>query len=395
MLSISDTRIEDVLPFFSNKGIDVALLVPTDTGMDKSIMDATTPIRQFLLRNKIHDYDIQEQGPDNKVLYPAFFVTADGVIETTTSLYRPVTKNGDPRIWFKGLKQYCNPKNLLGIVSNGKALFIFNLSNPAIINAIQSDGIAAKILDDIADITNAVADELLTKLKIIHGMGFVDTVTRGDTGIGMTLERLLGIPPNADKTPDYKGIEIKATRKRIGRQNRVNLFSQVPNWEKSKLTAQEILDTYGYMKDGRKQLYVTVNATSPNPQGLFFYVDENVDTLFNKSRQTGTGVINDVALWELEALRDRLNEKHHETFWVKAANRTESDIEQFRFDSVVHTRKPNAHLLGALLDQSIITMDYTLSQKETRVRDHGYLFKIKPENVELLFPNPLYHELSS
>jgi hypothetical protein len=394
MLSISDTRIEDVLPFFSNKGIDVTLLVPTDTGMDKSIMDATTPVRQFLLRHKIHDYDIQDQGPDNKVLYPAFFVTAEGLVETTTSLYRPVTKSGDPRIWFKGLKQYCNPKNLLGIITNGKALFIFNLSNPGIINAIQRDGIAAKILDDITAISNAIADELLSKLNLIHGMGFVDTVTRGDTGIGMTLERLLGIPPNADKIPDYRGIEIKATRKRIGSQNRVNLFTQVPNWKKSKLSAQEILDIYGYMKDGRKQLYVTVNAANPNPQGLFFVVDENIDTLFNKSKQIGTSIIKDVALWELKTLKDRLNEKHRETFWVKAANRIENSIEQFRFDSVVHTRKPNAHLLGALLDQSIITMDYTLSQKETRVRDHGYLFKIKPQNVELLFPDPLYYELS-
>ena len=394
MISISDTRIEDVLPFFSNKGIDVTLLVPTDTGMDKSIMDATTPVRQFLLRNKIHDYDIQEQGPDNKVLYPAFFVTADGLIPTTTSLYRPITKSGDPRIWFKGLKQYCNPKNLLGIVSNGKALFVFNLSNPAIINAIQRDSIAATVLDDIAAISNAIADELLSKLRFIHGMGFVDTVTRGDTGIGMTLESLLGIPPNASKTPDYKGIEIKSARKKIGGQNRVNLFSQVPNWKKSRMSAQEILDTFGYVEKGRLQLYCTVTATKPNPQGLYFEVDENVDTLFNKSKQAGTNLIKDVALWELEALRDRLNEKHRETFWVKAANKFENGIEQFRFDSVVHTRKPNTHLFGALLEQSIITMDYTLSQEQTRVRDHGYLFKIKPENVDLLFPNPLYYELS-
>ena len=395
MLSASDTKIEKVLPFFSDRGIDVALLVPTVTGIEKSIMDATTPVRQFLLRNKIHDYDNQEQGQDNKVLYPAFLVTSDGLVESTASLYRPTTKNGDPRVWFKGLKQYCSSHNLLGVVTNNKALFVFNLSNPAIINAIKNGGIAAKVLDDISLIVNMIAEELLSKLKIIHRMGFVDTVTRGDTGIGMTLEHLLEIPPNADKTPDYKGIEIKAARKRLGTQNRVNLFSQVPNWKKSKMSAQEILDTYGYIVEGRKQLYVTVNASSPNPQGLYFVVDENVDVLMNKSKKVDTETPKDVALWELESLRSRLNEKHRETFWVKATNRVKSSIEQFRFDSVVHTRKPNAHLFGALLEQSIITMDYTLSQKETRVRDHGYLFKIKPENVELLFPNPLNYELSN
>lgn len=395
MLSLSDTKIQDVLPFFSDKGIDIALLVPTETGIIKSIMDATAPVRQFLMRNGIHDYDKQEQGQEHKILFPTFFVTSDGLMESAASLYRPKTKSGDPRIWFSRLKQYCIPNNLLGIVSNGKALFVFNLSNANVINAIQNDGIAAKVLEDISTIVNAASDELLSKLKAIHKMGFVDTITRGDTGIGMTLERLLGIPPNPDKAPDYKGIEIKATRKKIGSQNRVNLFTQVPNWKMSKMNAQEILSTYGYIRDGRKQLYCTVNAASPNSQGLYFVVDENIDTLFNKSVQTDSKIIKDVALWELETLRNRLNEKHRETFWVKATNRIESDIEQFRFDSVIHTRKPNSHLFGALLEQSIITMDYTLSQKETRVRDHGYIFKIKPANVELLFPNPVRYELST
>ena len=395
MISLSDTKIEDVLPYFSSKGIDVALLVPTETGINKSIMDATAPVRQFLLRNGIHNYDEQEQGQEHKVLFSTFFVSSDRLVESTASLYRPNTKNGDPRIWFSRLKQYCIPNNLLGIVSNGKALFVFNLSNASVINAIENGGIAAKVLDDISAVVNAAADELLLKLKAIHRMGFVDTITRGDTGVGMTLERLLGILPNADKAPDYKGIEIKATRKRIGNQNRVNLFTQVPNWKKSKMNAQEILNTYGYIRGGRMQLYCTVNAISPNSQGLYFVVDENTDTLFNKSMQADSKIIKDVALWELETLRNRLSEKHRETFWVKATNRIENDIEQFRFDSIVHTRKPNSHLLGALLEQSIITMDYTLSQKETRVRDHGYIFKIKPVNVDLLFPNPVSYELNA
>ena len=154
------------------------------------------------------------------------------------------------------------------------------------------------------------------------------------------------------------------------------------------MSAQQILDTFGYMVDGRRQLYCTVSASHPNPQGLYFAVNDNEDVLLNRSKQIETGKINEVALWELEKLRERLNEKHKETFWVTAANRFDNDIEQFRFDSVVHTRKPNTHLFGALLDQSIITMDYTLSQQETRVRDHGYLFKISPLDVNLLFPDP-------
>lgn len=46
MLKMSDTSIRGVLPFFANAGLQVAFLVPTPTGYQKSIMDATLPLRE-------------------------------------------------------------------------------------------------------------------------------------------------------------------------------------------------------------------------------------------------------------------------------------------------------------------------------------------------------------
>lgn len=43
MLKMSDTPIRGFLPFFANVGLQVAFLVPTPTGYQKSIMDATLP----------------------------------------------------------------------------------------------------------------------------------------------------------------------------------------------------------------------------------------------------------------------------------------------------------------------------------------------------------------
>ncbi|MDR1413067.1 MAG: MvaI/BcnI restriction endonuclease family protein, partial [Actinomycetes bacterium] len=63
------------------------------------------------------------------------------------------------------------------------------------------------------------------------------------------------------------------------------------------------------------------------------------------------------------------------------------------YNQIIHTKKPNTFLLGTLLEESIITMDFTLSQLTNRVRDHGYLFKIKPENFPILFPNPRNYPL--
>jgi|GEM_PF-6763649 len=48
MLSMSDTPILPHIALFSSYGVDVAFLVPTETGYKKSIMDATAPVRELV-----------------------------------------------------------------------------------------------------------------------------------------------------------------------------------------------------------------------------------------------------------------------------------------------------------------------------------------------------------
>lgn len=397
MLAMTDTPIQGVLKYFADRGMSVAFLVPTPTGYEKSIMDAVAPFRSFLIENDIHNYEAQSQGPEGKVTFPACFVLPDRIVETTASLYRPRTKQGDPRVWFSGLKNYCQPCNLLGIVTDKKKLYVLNLSIPAIHDSLRNGGAAQELLDQLSANDESVAMELLQKFRELHRLGYVPTVVEGDTGVGMTAEHFLGIPPNAEKTPDYKGIELKCSRKTIRHPNRVNLYSQVPDWKNSRgMTAEKLLQTYGYWADDngkqRWNLYCTVEAHRPNTQSLFFEVDADRDLLINYSWQSGVPIY--VLQWNLQTLRDRLLEKHRETFWVKATSIFEDGVEKFRYDSIVHTKKPTASLLGYLIDAKIITMDYTMHFKENgKVRDHGYLFKIRPENVGMLFPDPVEYIL--
>lgn len=51
--------------------------------------------------------------------------------------------------------------------------------------------------------------------------------------------------------------------------------------------------------------------------------------------------------------------------------------------------------LDYLLADGTVSLDLTMSQKMGKtVRDCGYLFKIWPENLELVFPKPLEGLLS-
>ena len=74
MLENSDTTISTVLEIFSKRGIEISFLVPTQTAMKKSIIDAIIPLRRYLKDNNFHDYNLQLQGSEHKKINQAFFV---------------------------------------------------------------------------------------------------------------------------------------------------------------------------------------------------------------------------------------------------------------------------------------------------------------------------------
>ena len=402
MLKMSDTPIRGFLPFFANVGLQVAFLVPTPTGYQKSIMDATIPLREMLRETGIHNYVEQKQGPEFKELVKTYFLTPDRMIETEASLYRPITKQGDPRIWFYNLKQYCVPCNLLAVLANKGNLYVLNLSNEEIVKSMNS-GFISEVIQQFVDDDNAIAKDLLAKIQEIHNRGFLPSITVGDPGVGDTLENALGISRNPSKLPDYKEIELKASRtstyNKPKTSNRVNLFTQVPDWANSRgMDRVKLLDTYGYwaeQKDGsqRFDLNCTLRANVPNPQGLYLEVDVDNDLLINYYTKDDV-VRRYVAQWSFLLLKQRLLEKHKETFWVKATSKIENGQEYFRYDKIVHTKNPNASLFPQLIDEGIITVDYIMHRKENgTVRDHGFPFKIFPKDLDLLFPEPKTYEL--
>ena len=117
MIEKSDIPLNDVISLLSNYNIAASFLVPTPTGMEKSIMDATAPLRSYLKENNIHNYDVQSQGTENKQLIDAKFIHEDGLAIVKVSFYRPETKSGDPRIWIYGLTKFAKSFNLISLFS--------------------------------------------------------------------------------------------------------------------------------------------------------------------------------------------------------------------------------------------------------------------------------------
>ncbi len=72
--------------------------------------------------------------------------------------------------------------------------------------------------------------ELVDDLKKIENQGFIKTHRGGNTGIGKTLEDLLGIEENNIAGPNGHQTELKSARK--GSSNMFTLFTKSPMPEK-------------------------------------------------------------------------------------------------------------------------------------------------------------------
>jgi hypothetical protein len=377
MRELVPLEVENVA-FLTSIDVPFGILEVTATGLSKSILDATESFRAFLQEVGIHDFDRQPQGPDFKVLLPAqLAVDNQHRLDSLASLYRPVSKQGDPRVWFRQLGKAIRPSDVVAAIWTDDKFWLFNLTDIDLRLEIESPGIVQDVLGRFAAKKSTVVSALLEKLRAVSEKGYLPAPVVGSTAIGRLLESELGIEINSRRDPDYFGIEIKSSRKA---SNRTTLFAKTPAWADSRLkSSRELLAAFGYDRGGHRKLSCTLSATVTNSQGLRLIVDTSADLLH--AIHEGPEIEKAVQ-WDLEALRHSLATKHNETFWVKADTRLVDGWEYIRFNAVQHTQKPMVVQLPTALAHGTVTVDFLIRESG----DKGYLFKILPKNIEALFP---------
>lgn len=371
------------LAALNNAGLDSGLIFLTATGLKKSILDATQPIRELLLAAEVHDYANQCQGENSKIKLPCAIYDSGIRNNTEVSLYRPNTKKGDPRLWPYRLSQFASADNVLAIFIVNGVIQLINLSDHNSVLLGEETDLSLLLQKNALDY-NRSSDELLFKLRELAATGPLRSVCDGSTAIGRTIETRLGIAINSSPFPDYKGIEIKS-----GRSNssvRSNLFAQVADWDLSHFkSSREIVEAIGYdVPEAQcRKLYCTVSARKPNSRGLFFDLDlerGRLDELIEKADGNSP-----VCVWRLKRLHDKLQKKHRETFWVKAKQISIDGAVHFHLETIKHTRRPSIVQFDRLLGNGEITMDHLIKQTQKKVNEKGPLFKINSGAIEELF----------
>lgn len=388
----------DRLKALSAQAIDVVLVHVTATCLRKSIIDATGPVRAFLASSGLHDFSVQRRGAtQHGVKLAARYYAGGPDALVKVSLYKPKAKpkkDGDPRFWIYRLQELASPGDILALAEDGGKLAVINVTHADLLGELASGQRTplVALVQRLGAKSSQVAMELLGKLKVLAASGPVPSVMTGnaDTAIGRTLEHHLGIKMNSSKDPDYKGIELKASRIRK-RKHRPQLFCRVPDWKISKFkSSAQILAQFGYGIGPNRRLKVTVRATGYNPQGLALDVESDGSLLHEKSKLRS---IDRFATWRMPDLHAALARKHKETFWISAKATFINGVEHFEFTSVVHTRSPLVNQFASLVAAGAITMDHLMKIEKGQAKEGGPSFKISASSFDVLFPPSRKYQL--
>jgi len=223
--------------------------------------------------------------------------------------------------------------------------------------------------------------ELIRRLKKVKELGYVKTHRTGNTGVGKTLEDLLGIKENNIPGPNALKTELKSARK--SGSSMLTLFTKSPSPPRANSV---LLQKYGYeLLEGnkRKILHTTVNAVRFNnlrgSLGFKINTEEDKICLVNPQNEI-------LGYWGKDILRTSFEKKLPEILYVKAETKDSGANELFWFNEAWLLKGFNFDSFVSLLKKGIILVDIRIGQyPDGRTHDHGTGFRVLPNQLDLCF----------
>jgi len=224
--------------------------------------------------------------------------------------------------------------------------------------------------------------KLKEQLEKIKALGFVKTHRAHDTGIGKTLEDLLGIKENNLRLPDAGDVELKA--KRIDSGSVLTVATKSPE---PKGINKVLFEKYKYLdKEGKYNLHSTVCGSRKNPQSFKVAFEDKKLVLKNKSKIE--------AYWPISIFDDVLKAKSDKILLAFAETKGERKTknEKFHFTEAYLLSNLDINKFKSAVENDKLKIDirigvYRSGKNRGKYHDHGTGFRINKRDFLHLFDN--------
>ena len=217
--------------------------------------------------------------------------------------------------------------------------------------------------------------EILTnQLRYISKKGEIRVQGKGTGRFGLTIESELGISQNSSKNPDFMGIEIKT---KFGKSLQT-LFSKTPDSYLDCGTKANFFAKHAYddTKRSRRALYTSFYS-KPDSLGFTLKV-KGQSVMVLRDRK-------ELLEFNGKSLEEALLKKHAQTFYIEVIKKSTKGNEFFTLGKVKYCKWPSVLNFFDLVNDGHINLDFTLSEKQGRIKDHGFLWRVNPEFLDQLY----------
>lgn len=216
------------------------------------------------------------------------------------------------------------------------------------------------------------------RLPEICSQGFIETMRKGNTGVGYTFEELWGLEENNDSGADLDGeIEFKTTRK--NKKCKVTAFTQTPLWN---VALRDIIRTYGIEDKKHENRINWMASLSPNPNPAGLRLEINDDTVFIVNANNRK-----VASIHLEVLKHRFKMKLNNALMIYADSKKLKKVEHFHYNEAYLCLNIDTQpIKNLILDGKLVVEPRVYLNTDTdKLRDRGMAFRLDGKYLRELY----------
>ena len=219
-------------------------------------------------------------------------------------------------------------------------------------------------------------DKVKNKLEEVKNIGWIPSNRLHDTGIGKTLEDLMGLKENNISLPDFGKMELKSQRKNTS--SMITLFTKKPEG----ITNTELREKYGYPCENfpnMKCLRQTLRK-GKNAQGFCLQIDNNDNRMYLKKGNRKIGYYN------ISFIKEKVVEKiGNGLILVLADSKKDKRKEYFKFSEAYLLKNIDIKNLIKYSKYDIRLGVSNSGKLKGKLHDHGSAFRICQRDLLKLF----------